>query len=261
MGRSSSADCAGFAPDQVYALRKLLGAETLERDARGYVIHVEPGELDLEHFERLVTEAHRCEPKERAAKLREALALWRGPPLVESPLEPFMQPEIARLEEARLTALESRVDAELALGLHGDLASELTTLVERYPLRERIWGQLMLALYRGGRQADALAVYRRAHHAFVDEVGVEPGVDLRELHRAILLQDSALDDSEHRIGWTLERAAAILPRAGVPVLSDSFVRPSRPSAEHEPKQRRIRRERSDSHWTPSIGLPFRARFH
>ena len=197
--------------NQVYALRKLLGPETLERDARGYVIHVEPGELDLEQFERLVTEAHRCEPKERAAKLREALALWRGPPLVESPLEPFMQPEIARLEEAWLTALESRVDAELALGLHGDLASELTTLVERYPLRERIWGQLMLALYRGGRQADALAAYRRAHHAFVDELGVEPGVDLRELHRAILVQDAALDDSEHRIGWTLERAAAILP--------------------------------------------------
>ena len=103
--------------NQVYALRKLLGPETLERDARGYVIHVEPGELDLEQFERLVTEAHRCEPKERAAKLREALALWRGLPLVESPLEPFMQPEIARLEEAWLTALESRVDAELALGL------------------------------------------------------------------------------------------------------------------------------------------------
>ena len=102
--------------NQVYALRKLLGPETLERDARGYVIHVEPGELDLEQFERLVTEANRCEPKERADKLREALALWRGLPLVESPLEPFMQPEIARLEEAWLTALEGRVDAELALG-------------------------------------------------------------------------------------------------------------------------------------------------
>ena len=197
--------------NQVYALRKLLGPEALQRDAGGYVIHVEPGELDLELFERLVTEARRCEPKERAAKLRGALALWRGPALVESPSEPFMQPEIARLEEARLTALESRVDAELALGLHSDLASELTTLVERYPLRERIWGQLMLALYRGGRQADALATYRRAHHAFVDELGVEPGVDLRELHRAILVQDATLDDDEHRIGRTLERAAAILP--------------------------------------------------
>ena len=197
--------------NQVHALRKLLGAETLERQSGGYVLHVEPGELDLDYFETLVAEARRCDPKERAAKLREALALWRGAPLVEFPSAPFMQPEIARLEEARLTALESRVDAELALGLHGDLASELKTLAERYPLRERIWGQLMLALYRGGRQADALDAYGRARHALVDKLGVEPGVDLRELQRAILMQEATLDDAEHRPGETLERAAELLP--------------------------------------------------
>ncbi len=197
--------------NQVHALRKLLGAETVERQSGGYVIHVEPGELDLDHFERLVAEARRCDPKERAAKLREALALWRGAPLVESPSAPFMQPEIARLEEARLTALESRVDAELALGLHGNLASELHTLAERYPLREKIWGQLMLALYRGGRQADALETYTRARDTLVDELGVEPGVELRELQRAILMQEATLDDAEHRPGDTLERAAELLP--------------------------------------------------
>jgi DNA-binding SARP family transcriptional activator len=197
--------------NQVSALRKLLGRQTLERKPGGYVLHVEAGELDLERFERLLAEARHAESRERAAKLRSALALWRGPPLVEFPTEPFAQYEITRLEEERLTALEDRIDVDLELGEHVALVPELESLVDRFPLRERIWAQLMLALYRTARQADALATYRRAHRIFADELGVGPGLELRELQRAILVQEPALDDPEHRLGWTLERAAAILP--------------------------------------------------
>lgn len=197
--------------NQIHALRKLLGSETLEREPAGYVLHVEPGELDLQRFGRLVAEARRAEARERAAKLRDALALWRGPAFAELRGKPFAQPEITRLDEERLAALEERIDADLELGNDVDIVPELESLVDRYPLRERLWGQLILALYRAGRQADALASYRRAHHAFVDELGIEPGVALRELQRAILVQDRALDSPEHRLGLTLERAAAILP--------------------------------------------------
>lgn len=198
--------------NHVHALRKLLGPEVLERQPAGYVVHVEPEQLDLARFERLVAEARRAEPRERAAKLREALSCWRGPALVEFPSEPFAQHEINRLEEERLAALEDRVEADLELGRHSDLVSELEALVGRHPLRERLWAQLMLALYRTGRQTDAVAAYRRAHNTFVDELGVEPAVVLRDLHRAVLLQDPALDDGERGIGPTLERAAAILPK-------------------------------------------------
>jgi DNA-binding SARP family transcriptional activator len=195
----------------VHALRKRLGPERLERGDGGYVLRVEPGELDLERFESLVAEARTAEPREKAARLRAALSLWRGAPLVEVPSEPFVQHEITRLEEERLSALEDRIDIELELGEHADLILELESLVDRYPLRERIWGQLMLALYRLGRQSDALATYGRARAVLVEELGVEPGEALRELQRAILRHDPELDDPGHRLGWTLERAAAILP--------------------------------------------------
>jgi DNA-binding SARP family transcriptional activator len=198
--------------NQVHGLRRLLGAEVLERQPAGYVMHVEPDQLDLARFQRLVLDARRADTKERAAKLRKALSYWRGPALVEFPSEPFAQHEINRLEEERLAALEERIDAELELGAHADLVAELESLVERYPLRERLWSQLMLALYRAGRQADALAAYRRAHYVFAEELGVEPGVVLRELQRAMLVQDPALEDPARQIGSTLERAAAILPR-------------------------------------------------
>jgi DNA-binding SARP family transcriptional activator len=196
--------------NHVHALRKVIGSEMLERQPAGYVVHVAPEQLDLGRFERLVAEARRAEPRERAAKLRDALSYWRGPALVEFPSEPFAQVEINRLEEERLAAVEDRIEAELELGF--DLVAELETLVAQHPLRESFWAQLMVALYRAGRQADALAAYQRAHEAFVDDLGVEPGVGLRELQRAILLHDPSLDDRERRIGSTLERAAAILPR-------------------------------------------------
>lgn len=197
--------------NQVHALRRVLGAEVVERQPAGYVVHVGPEELDLARFKRLVTESHTSEPRERAAKLREALDCWRGPALVEFPSEPFAQHEISRLEEERLTALEERIEAELELGRHAELVPELEALVTQYPLRERVWTQLMLALYRAGRQADALAAYRRAHETFDSELGIEPGFRLRELQRAILVQDPDLDDPGRRIGSTFERAAAILP--------------------------------------------------
>jgi DNA-binding SARP family transcriptional activator len=197
--------------NQVHALRRILGPEVIERQPAGYVAHVGPEQLDLTRFERLVAESRRAQPKERAGKLREALACWRGPALVEFPTEPFAQHEINRLEEERLTALEERIDAELELGEAAELVPELEGLVQQHPLRERLWAQLMLALYRAGRQADALATYRQAHATFDSELGIEPGVVLRELQRAILVQDPALHDSEQRFGSTLERAAAILP--------------------------------------------------
>lgn len=199
--------------NHVHALRKLLGATTLGLEPSGYVLHVERGQLDLERFERLAAEARQTEPHERATKLRDALACWRGPPLVEFPTEPFAQYEILRLEEERLSALEDRIDADLELGRHGDVVAELETLVDRCPLRERLWAQLMLALYRAGRQAEALATYRRAHDRFVADLGLEPGVVLRELQRAILVQDAGLEDPAGLLGSTLERAAAILPRS------------------------------------------------
>ena len=211
-GQDPPATARASLHNHVHALRGLLGDGVLERQPTGYVLHVERGQLDLERFERLATDARNTEPTLRAATLREALACWRGPPLVEFPTEPFAQHEINRLEEERLSALEDRIDADLELGQHTAIVAELQTLVDRFPLRERLWAQLMIALYRVGRQADALAAYKRAHEAFVGDLGIEPGVVLRELQRAILVQDPALDNPAGRIGSTLERVAAILPR-------------------------------------------------
>ena len=128
-----------------------------------------------------------------AAVLREGLAVWRGPALADFAYEPFAQSEIARLEEARLAALEDRIDADLASGEHARLVAELDALVREHPLRERLREQLMLALYRSGRQADALQAYRDARHELLDGLGLEPGRDLQELERAILAHDPALD--------------------------------------------------------------------
>jgi DNA-binding SARP family transcriptional activator len=210
-GEQSPPTARASLQNQVHALRRALGSEVIERQPAGYVAHVGPEQLDLARFERLVAESRRAQPKERVGKLREALACWRGPALVEFPTEPFAQHEINRLEEERLTALEDRIEAELELGAAAELIPELEALVLQHPLRERLWAQLMLALYRAGRQANALTTYRRAHATFDAELGIEPGAQLRELQRAILLQDPALDDSEQRLGSTLERAAAILP--------------------------------------------------
>jgi len=150
----------------VSQLRKALqaGAEALLTRAPGYVLAIVPDQLDLRRFERLVAEGERAladgDPASASASLRSALALWRGPPLADLAFEPFAQAPVARLEELRLVVIEARIEADLALGHHSELATELEALVAEHPLRERLRGQLMVALYRGGRQADALAAYR-----------------------------------------------------------------------------------------------------
>ena len=180
---------------RVSQLRKVLGrgSELVVTRAPGYLLRLDREQLDLHRFERLVGEADPSEPALAATKLREALALWRGPPLADLCYESFAQPAIARLEELRLTALEKRIDADLALGRHTGLVGELEALAAEHPLREQLRAQLMLALYRCGRQADALGVYRSTRLALVEQLGIEPSVPLRELEQLILRQDPALE--------------------------------------------------------------------
>ena len=186
---------AGALQASVSRLRKSLGpgAELLVTLPTGYVIELAPEQLDLDRFERLVEEAGDAEPQEAAERLREALALWRGPALADFAYEPFAQAAIGRLEEVHLLAVEMRIDADLALGRHAALVAELDALAAEHPLRERLRGQLMLALYRSGRQAEALAAYQTARRVLVDELGIEPSAALQELERAMLRQDPALE--------------------------------------------------------------------
>src|SRR5213076_757105 len=155
----------------VSRLRKAIGPELLLSAPAGYVLRVDPERFDLARFERLTAEARGAEPRERAEKLRAALALWRGPALDDLAFEPFARDEVGRLEEARLTALEECVDAELEVGRGGELVGELEELVEEHPLRERFRAQLMRALYRAGRQADALTVFQEARNVLTEELG------------------------------------------------------------------------------------------
>jgi DNA-binding SARP family transcriptional activator len=170
---------------QVYVsqLRKLLGKERLETKAPGYLLRVEPEELDLVRFQRLQEEGN----------LQDALLLWRGPPLAEFAYQRFAQAEIGRLEELHLACLELRIERDLARGRHAELIGDLEAIAQEHPLRERLQAQLMLALYRAGRQAEALDAYQQARTALVEELGIEPGRQLRDLHQAILRQDAALD--------------------------------------------------------------------
>ena len=178
--------------NHVSQLRKLLGADVLLTKPPGYVLQVATESVDLGRFERLVVEARGAEPAERAAKLREALALWRGSPLADLAFETFAQSEIRRLEELRLDAIEERIEADLELGEGPALVVELEALMEQFPLRERLRGQLMLALYRSGRQAEALDVYHAGRAALSDELGIDPGPALQQLYGSILRQESVL---------------------------------------------------------------------
>jgi len=183
---------------QVYVsqLRKAIGADRVLTKPPGYSLRVDEGELDLDRFEQLVREGRERlgagDAKEAAERLEQGLALWRGPALAEFGSEPFARDAGARLEESRLEAIEGRIEADLVLGRHAQLVSELEQLVARHPFRERLRGQLMLALYRSGRQAEALDVYRRTRETLVDELGIEPSQELQELERAILRQDRDL---------------------------------------------------------------------
>ena len=176
----------------VSRLRKAIGTEAIVSQPPGYVLRIDPERFDLARFERLTAEARGAEPRERAEKLRAALALWRGPALDDLAFEPFARDEVGRLEEARLAALEDCIDAELEIGRDGELVGELEQLVEQHPLRERFRAQLMRALYRAGRQADALAAFQSARDVLVEELGLEPGEELRQLQQAILQQDESL---------------------------------------------------------------------
>ena len=178
-------------------IRKALPEDVVATRSPGYVLRVEPDALDLDRFERLVNEGRtlldRGLPTDASERLRAALSLWTGPALSDFAYERFAQAAIARLEEIRLTAVELRIEADLGRGRHDELIAELGALIVEHPLRERLRQQLMIALYRSGRQAEALDVYKDARQALVDELGIEPGGALQELERAILRQDRSLD--------------------------------------------------------------------
>ena len=176
----------------VSSLRKQLGPETVETVGSGYRLPVAAEDVDAHRFEELLAEARLLERGAAAAKLREALALWRGPALADFAYDDFARHEIERLDELRETCTERRIDLELALGHHDDLVPELEALVHAFPLRERLRAHLMLALYRSGRQAEALDAFRAARTALRDELGLEPSEELQALQRAILDHDPAL---------------------------------------------------------------------
>lgn len=172
----------------------------------GYVLCTDPDQLDVSLFEGLLEEGLQLlvvgDHQSAAARLRAGLGLWRGPALADLSLLEFLQPEIRRLEELRLLAVMGRIDAELGLGAAGELIGELELLVASNPLQERLRGQLMRALYRAGRQADALTVYRQTSELMRDELGLEPSRELRELERSILQQHAELEPAlRHRHRW------------------------------------------------------------
>ena len=172
------------------------GGERVLTAAGGYLLRIAPDELDVERCERLIGEGHALlaagRPDQALAALSGALELWRGDALADFQYDAFAQGEIARLGELRVAVLEERITIEMLLGRESQVLGELERLVRDYPYRERLRGQLMLALYRTGRQADALAAYRAARSVLVDELGIEPSVELRQLHEAILAQDGTL---------------------------------------------------------------------
>ena len=192
-GESAPASATGSLQNTVSALRKLLGRDVLLTQTPGYRLAVRRDDVDSNRFERLLRDARDAEPATRARLLGEALELWRGPALADLEDEDFARLEAARLDELRVAAQQERIDAELRLGRHAAVVGELEQLVGLHPLREPLRGQLMLALYRCGRQAEALEVYRAARLALSDELGLDPSPELQELERRILRQDPELD--------------------------------------------------------------------
>jgi DNA-binding SARP family transcriptional activator len=192
-GESAPASATGSLQNTVSALRKLIGRDVLLTQTPGYRLAVGRDDVDSNRFERLLREARDAEPLARARLLGEALELWRGPALADLEEEDFARLEASRLDELRLVAQEERIEAELRVGRHTAVVGELEQLVATHPLRERFRGQLMLALYRSGRQAEALEVYRATRLALADELGLDPSPELQELERRILRQDPELD--------------------------------------------------------------------
>jgi DNA-binding SARP family transcriptional activator len=178
--------------NSVARLRRALGADVIETRAPGYLLDVEPGQIDARRFETKLGDARRLPPEERRAHVEAALALWRGPALAEFAFDDFAQAEIRRLEELQLVAKEVRIDAYLELGQGANVIGELEALVRAHPLRETFRRQLMLALYRAARQAEALDVYQQGRTRLVDELGIEPGPELKQLQSEILRHGAGL---------------------------------------------------------------------
>jgi YVTN family beta-propeller protein len=191
----------------VSGLRKSIGPNRIETRSPGYLLHIAPGELDLVNFERMLVQARALAPATAAERLEEALTLWRGIPLADLNTVPFVALERPRLEELQLGAIEERIEADLALGRHAGLIAELQALVRAHPLRERLRRQLMLALYRSGRQAEALEVYQHGRHLLAEDLGLEPGEELKSLELAILKQDPALQQTAPTAGARREVAS------------------------------------------------------
>ncbi|HEY4278971.1 MAG TPA: BTAD domain-containing putative transcriptional regulator [Conexibacter sp.] len=213
-GEDAPAGAVNTVQVHVSRLRKALAdPDVLVTTPAGYCLRVDPGDLDADRFERQLAIAREALAAGRAEfagdLLREALALWRGAPLAECAWAPFAPPEIDRLEELHLTAVEVRVDADLAAGRHAELVAELQRLTSRHPWRERLHAQLMLAMYRSGRQADALRSYRRAREVLVEQMGIEPGRELQELHQAMLVHDPALEPPRVAITPAGDRRSAL----------------------------------------------------
>ena len=191
-GESPPPTAATSLQNAVSQLRKAIGADVVETRTPGYALNAERDAVDARRFERLLSEARSADADHRIRLVSDALELWRGPALGEFAYESFAQTEAARLEELRLTAIEERIEAELELGSAAELVGELEAIVREHPLRERPRGQLMLALYRSGRQAEALQAYQDARRMLVEELGIEPTPALQQLHASILRQESAL---------------------------------------------------------------------
>ena len=211
---------------RVSQLRKALrpGGELLVTRAPGYALLVPRDGLDLWRFERALDEGERAlatDPERAVDTLTRALGEWRGAPLVDVAYAPFAQAAIVRLEELRASALELRIEAELSLGRHRRLIGDLQGLVGEHPLRERLWAQLMTALYRDGRQADALAAYRAARDRLIEDIGIEPGPELRALEARILAQDPALAARETATARPARAALAVcMPDAAAAAVAE-----------------------------------------
>jgi DNA-binding SARP family transcriptional activator len=220
-GEDPPRTAAGSIQNSISHLRKLLGAERLVTKSPGYVLRLEGDELDAERARALLDQARAGGPEEGAELLRKAQSLWRGPTLADFAYESFAQSAIAQLEELRLAIYEERIGKELELGRHAEVIGELEALVSEHPLRERLRGHLMLALYRSGRQADALHAYQEARRVLLDQIGIDPGPALQQLHGAMLRQEHSLDPTVARPkpqGHVEEVAQALLAGRLVPVL-------------------------------------------
>jgi DNA-binding SARP family transcriptional activator len=235
-GERPPATAAKTLQGYVSHLRKAIGEELLQTHGRGYRLALAPGQVDVDEFERLAGEGRRAlsdgDPASAAGRLREALGLWSGPALADFAYEAFAQAEIARLEEARLGALEDRIDADLVLGDHGEVVAALEPLIAEHPYRERLRAQLMLALYRCDRQADALQAYQNARRTLVEELGIEPGERLCELEGAILAHDPTLAWTPIAMGRERSsESGEFRPRADTGPTAGSFVGRERELAE------------------------------